>query len=129
MKHGTGWSLQQDWARTHIGDLDFPGFVRRLRNPLFRASVMAERFFWPQTFWLGGVGRVDGVDTLYRFEDLENAMQILRRRFGVDPCPATPHLRKVARPRYDALYDDETKAIIGRLYRRDIEALRYSFVP
>jgi hypothetical protein len=127
MKHGTSWSLQQRWAQTHIGDLDFAGFARRLREPLFRAAVMAERFFWPQTFWLAGAGRADGVDEVHRYENLEDAMRALRQRFELDPACVTPHLRKVSRPDFRALYDEESKAIVGRLYRRDIEILGYSF--
>jgi len=127
LKYGTNWELQQDWARAHIGDLGFADFTRRLREPLFRASVMAERFFWPQTFWLGGVGRVDGADELVRYEALDGAMQMLRLRFGLDPAPATPHLRRVVRPDFRTLYDDDLKGIVERLYRRDIEALGYSF--
>jgi hypothetical protein len=127
MKHGTGWELQQRWARAHIGTLSFAGFTRRLRDPLFRASVMAERFFFPQTFWLGGIGRSDGVDEVFRYETLDAAMRNLRLRFGLDPVRETPHLRRVARPDFRTLYDDESRAIVGRLYRRDAEALGYSF--
>jgi hypothetical protein len=127
MKEGTSWELQQKWAREHIGTLSFADFTRRLRNPLFRASVMAERFFWPQTFWLGGVGSVTGADEIFRFEELHASMRTLRVRFGLDPTPETPHMRKGDQPNFKTLYDDELTAIVGRLYHRDIEALGYSF--
>jgi hypothetical protein len=89
---------------------------------------MAERFFWPQTFWLGGVGRVDGTDQIFRYEELDCAIRTLRRRFGLDPGQQTPHLRKVDRPDFRELYDDQMRTIVGRLYRRDADALGYTFV-
>lgn len=127
MKHGTTWSLQRDWAKAHIGELDFAGFTRRLRQPLYRAKIMSERFFWPQTVWTGGVGDTSGVDAIFRFEALDEAVQTLCQRFQIEAPARTPHLRKVERPDFRALYDDEMVDIVGRLYRRDIAALGYSF--
>lgn len=128
MKQGTSWELQQTWARQHIGDLSFADFTRRLRHPLHRANVMAERFFWPQTFWLGGIGKTDGVDEIFRFEQLDQAMNTLCARLGIEPLQEVPHLRKVYRPSFKALYDEETAEIVGRLYRSDATALGYSFL-
>ena len=127
MKYGTTWSLQRDWARKHIGDLDFAAFTRRLRDPRHRAIVMAERFFWPQTFWLGGVGKTCGVDEIFRYESLSEALAAICQRIGLEPPSRTPHLRKVERPEFRSLYDEETKTLVGRLYQRDIAALAYSF--
>ena len=39
MKHGTTWSLQQDWARAHIGDQSFGEFARRLNHPLHLSLI------------------------------------------------------------------------------------------
>lgn len=128
MKHGTTWDLQQEWARKHIGDLDFTEFTRRLRHPLYRATVMSERFFWPQTVWIGGAGdRGGGVDAIFRFEALDEALDTLCRRLQIEPPAQTPHLRKVERPDFRALYDKEAIEIVGRLYRSDVAALGYSF--
>lgn len=127
MKHGTDWKMQQDWARRHIGNMDFREFTLRLRNPLFRAAVLSERFFWPQTTWLGGVGDAGGVDQLFRFEAIEPAMRQLCARFGIDRPTTTPHLRKVVKADFHALYDDMMIDIVARLYRHDIAALDYSF--
>jgi hypothetical protein len=127
LKHGTTWRLQQDWAQAYIGDLSFGDFVRRLRDPLFRARVMSERFFWPQTFWLGEVGRPSRDIDIFRFEDLEAALTAICERLDLRPPPATPHLRKVERPSFRSLYDDETRLIVAQLYRHDIKALAYAF--
>ena len=127
MKSGTDWDMQRAWARAHIGDRDFAAFTRSLRRPLHRAAVMAERFFWPQTFWLGGVGDAGGVDAIFRYEQIDEALAVLRDRFGLDAPTATPRLRRVERPHFTTLYDEETRDIVARLYRRDIAALGYDF--
>ncbi|MFM9976646.1 MAG: sulfotransferase family 2 domain-containing protein [Sphingomonadaceae bacterium] len=127
MKHGTDWPMQQEWAARHIGDLDFAAFTHRLRNPLFRATVLSERFFWPQTIWLGGLGSAAGVDALFRFEAVDAATRELCDRFGI-PAPATvPHLRKVEKGDFRDLYDGPMIDIVGRLYRHDVTALGYAF--
>lgn len=127
MKSGTDWPMQQDWAQRHIGDQDFAAFTRRVgRDPLFRARVMAERFFWPQSFWLGEE-RAQLVHDLYRFEEIDAAMATLCARLGIAPPAQTPHLRKVNKADFRSLYDEEMVAIVGRLYRADIARLGYRF--
>ena len=126
MKSGTDWPMQQEWARANIGDMDFAQFTHRVgRDPLYRARVIAERFFWPQTFWLGGVGTTAGVDTVFRFEELDAATRSICERLEITPPEATPHLRRADKPDFRTLYDPQMVAIVGRLYRRDIAALRY----
>lgn len=128
MRDGTDWPMQQQWAARHIGTQDFATFTRRVgRDPLFRAQVMAERFFWPQGFWLGGAGRPSIVTGLYRFEEIDAAMTELCDRLGIAAPTRTPHLRKGGASDFRSLYDDETSAIVGRLYRSDIAALGYRF--
>lgn len=127
MKSGTDWPMQQDWARRHIGDLDFRAFTLRLRNPLFRATVLSERFFWPQTFWLKGPSGDNGVNAIFRFETLDAGMQDICQRLKIAPPGATPHLRKAVRADLRTLYDPEMVRIVGDVYRADIAALHYQF--
>ncbi len=127
MKYGTDWPMQQDWARRHIGDLSFSEFTYRMRNPLFRASILAERFFWPQTFWLIGERDLQVVDDMFRFEAIPTAMQHLCERFGIDAPAETPHLRKTEKPGFRELYDAEMVDIVARIYRKDVESLGYKF--
>ncbi len=127
MKQGTDWPMQQEWARRHIGDQSFAAFTHRLRNPLFRASVLAERFFWPQTFWLEGERHSKGVDEIFRFEAVDAATRQLCGRFGIAAPAETPHLRKVDKPDFRKLYDAEMIDIVAKLYRQDIDALDYAF--
>jgi hypothetical protein len=89
---------------------------------------MSERFFWPQTFWLGAHGANDGVDEIFRFEAIDQATQELCARFNLSAPQTIPHLRKADRPDFRQLYDSVMIDIVGRLYRRDIQALGYAFV-
>lgn len=123
MKDGTEWPMQQQWAAQHLKDLDFRCFVYRLRNPVFRAQVMAERFFWPQNFWLRGGGSIE----LLPFEKLEEEMARLSERLSIDPPKVVPHMRKSAKPDFRTLYDDRMVAIVAGLYRQDVAALGYRF--
>ncbi len=126
MRDGTEWPMQQDWAKAHIGEMGFRDFTLKLRSPVFRAQVMAERFFWPQRFWLTDArGRIM-VDELFRFEQLDDAISSLCARLGMPRQPATPHLRKVEKPDFRTLYDEDMTALVGRLYARDIAAFGLS---
>lgn len=127
MKHGTEWAMQKDWAQRHIGEQSFAEFTYRLRNPLFRATVLAERFFWPQMFWLKGSGRNVGIDELFRFEAIDAATHKLCDKFGIAAPEKTPHLRKIDKADFRELYDGPMIDIVGRIYRRDIAALEYEF--
>ncbi len=127
MKHGTEWDMQQEWARRHIGDQSFAEFTYRLRNPMFRATVLAERFFWPQMFWLTGNGHSPGIDETFRFEDIDAATRKLCDRFGITPPTTTPHLRKVEKADFRELYDGPMIDIVAKIYRQDIAALDYRF--
>jgi hypothetical protein len=128
MKGGTDWPMQQQWAKRHVGNLDFAEFVRKLRNPLFRQVVLSERFFWPQTFWVTGRRGELLVDELYRFEDLQSALPEIAKRLGVAPPVTLPARRKSDRASSAALYTDpEMVELVGRLYAEDAERFGYGF--
>ena len=130
MKSGTDWPMQKDWARRHIGSLGFSGFVRKLRNPLYRKTVLAERFFWPQSFWLTDRHGALIVDDVYRFEDIAEALVSICARLDIDPPQRVPTHRRAARADYRSLYvDDEMIALVGRFYSDDIKRFGYSFEP
>lgn len=130
MKSGTDWPMQQEWAKRHIGDLDFEGFVRKLRNPLFRQTILSERFFWPQSFWLTDRRGALIVDELLRFEELGDAIAAICVRLGVASPEHLPVHRRSTRLDYRSLYrDDEMVQLVERLYSEDIQRFGYSFEP
>lgn len=128
MKNGTDWPMQQAWAKRHIGDHVFASFVRKLRNPLFRNTILAERFFWPQSFWLTDREGALLVDEAYRFEDIAEAMASICARLKLPPPQRMPRHRRSARADYRSLYaDEEMIALVSRLYPDDIRRFGYSF--
>jgi len=127
---GTDWPMQQEWAERHIGDLDFAGFVAKLRNPLFRQVVLSERFFWPQSFWIDDRDGSQLVDELFRFEDLGSVLPTIASRLGINLPATIPTHRATARAGSTALYASrEMIDLVGGLYARDIERFGYQFEP
>ncbi len=127
LKTGTVWPMQQKWADENMGDMDFDQFTRKLRQPLFRAKVKAERFFWPQSFWFKHTEHLRDFDRIYRFERLDEAFADLSKRFGGPNGTQIPHERKVERAPYTAIYTDQTREIVSNLYADDIDRFVYAF--
>jgi hypothetical protein len=127
MKHGTDWPMQQEWAEKHIGDASFEAFTYKLRNPLFRQLLRAERFFWPQSFWITDRRGNVIVDRVYRFESLSPDLDSLCMQIGLPKPNVVPHRRKSRELGYQELYSPEMKAIVADFYRQDIELLGYRF--
>lgn len=128
MKVGTDWPMQQEWADHHIGDLDFAGFVMKLRKPLFREIVLSERFFWPQHFWIEDRQGTTLVDEIYRFEDLATALPAIAARLGIKLPAAIPKRRESKRPLRSSMYNDPVMIeLVGQLYAEDIARFGYRF--
>ena len=122
-----GWPKQQAWADRTIGTLDFAEFVRRLGNePAYRRAVMGYDFFFPQRYFLEKRDGTVRCDRIIPFEQLSDAAALLREHF-----PQMEELgherRNASRKRYQDYYDDETRAIVGELYRQDIALCDYRF--
>lgn len=97
---------------------DFKAFLRYLerKNRLARVD---------QTSWISdGDGKLI-VDEILRFETLAEQFNVLAERLGL---PAELPRSNVSAPvDYRALYDEEAKAIVRRLYVRDFERFGYEF--
>jgi hypothetical protein len=65
------------------------------------------------------------VDFVGRYEHLERDFGYVQRRIGV--TASLPHLLRSQHPPYRDCYDDETRELVARNYRRDIEAFGYQF--
>ena len=65
------------------------------------------------------------VDELGRFETFERDVARIFRRFGFDA--EVPHLNASDRGPLGRYYDEETLALVGELYREDVE--RFSYRP
>jgi len=67
------------------------------------------------------------VDYIGRFEELEKTMRVVSKETGI-PYQPLPHKNKTKRNRdYTQYYDDETREIIARLFKKEIELFDYEF--
>lgn len=100
----------------------FADFCRR-----FHAWPLRNDFhFWPQCSWIAGADGRLLVDFVGRFERLQRdfARVCLRLGLGVRELPQLNGSRH--RP-YRDCYDDETRAMVAALSRRDVAAFGYTF--
>ncbi|MFG0282976.1 MAG: sulfotransferase family 2 domain-containing protein [Phycisphaerales bacterium JB039] len=84
--------------------------------------------FRPQVDFLRSAsGRID-LSFIGRFETIKADYEQVRQRLGA----GSPLLRRNSAPAgvpYTDVYDDESRAIVARVYRDDIASLDYSFAP
>ncbi|TRC97162.1 sulfotransferase family protein [Mesorhizobium sp. WSM4303] len=97
---------------------DFKAFLRYLerKNRLARVD---------QTSWISDRDGKLIVDEVLRFETLAEQFNVLAERLGLPG--ELPRLNVGAPVDYRALYDEEAKAIVRRLYLRDFERFGYEF--
>ena len=68
------------------------------------------------------------VNQVYRYEDLEGAMQDIAKRIGLDSRLSLKETKKTRRDRdYRSHYTPELRAIVERNFALEIEAFGYSF--
>jgi len=65
------------------------------------------------------------VDEIVRFEDFENSMKIIAKRFSLSK--KIPKLNKTVHDHYSSYYTEESKKIVGDLYEDDINYFGYKF--
>jgi hypothetical protein len=105
----------------------FESFDRFVCDWMSPENIMRNALFTPQvTFLQDRFGRID-MDFIGRFETLGEDYATLAARLGVQR--ALPHINQSRSSVYQAFYSERAVAIIGQLYRQDIEAFDYSFEP
>lgn len=67
-------------------------------------------------------------DFLGKFENLEEDFKKICKKMGVSKPPSLPHKRKSKRiDGYRDYYDEETKRLVERRYKKDLELFGYKF--
>jgi chondroitin 4-sulfotransferase 11 len=65
------------------------------------------------------------VDTIYRYENLENDFADMRNRIGIQAT--LPKKNTTKHKNYREYYTEETKKLVAELYKDDIEMFGYVF--
>ncbi len=114
------------WREAHLaGITSFPEFAERLTHPGFRAAAFSNFVFRPQWHFISDWrGRII-IDNLIRFETIEVELAAVAERIGIQL--SNRRLNASAHAPYQSYYDERSKQIVTRLYRRDIKLLGYDF--
>ena len=83
------------------------------------------RSFQPQVDWLRDTEGKISMDFIGKFESINEDFQHIKSVIGLDTI--LPHLNASIRTNYQEYYDDETRTIVARWFREDIEEFGYSF--
>ncbi len=106
---------------------DFSNFNEFVRDFNEQKHLYEEdRMFWPQSRWFYLKGKRVKYSKVIRFESLETDIRKVLLKHGMD-AQTLPHELKTDRPHFKDIYDGKSIEIIGDMYRKDIELLRYKF--
>ena len=112
-------SLWAFWNKLKKANIPFDNFVRNLSSFKFN-DVSWFTFDQPQKAWIP-----NGVTYLLRFETLDRDFVQIQNLFGcTDPLPkinASDHAD------YHTYYTDETRDIVARVFKDDIDTFGYTF--
>lgn len=112
---GTQWELPQYAKYEHY---TFKEFVRDLSD-----QILSERHVRTQISLLGSMKNVDFIG---KFESLQEDFERVCSRIGIS-CEELPHHNKMKHKSYWEYYDDETRALVSRMYKQDIDCFEYQF--
>lgn len=115
----------------HRGNQSFNEFARQ---ELLSPNSKLAYFYKPQTHFIIDPYGKTKIDYLGRFEDLHHHVNAISKRLNIKQKlrhinrSKTGTLDRKPNPfHYRDFYDDETREIIGELYRSDAEAFSYDF--
>lgn len=103
----------------HLSTMAFAQYLRELVVP------QTNQLFFPMITYLTHPDSAAPVDFLGRFENLEQDYRRLAARLDVD-LPL-PHAFASRHEHYSYYYDEETRAVVAKVYSQDLERFGYEF--
>lgn len=83
------------------------------------------KLFYPQSDWLKDKNGVNRVENILKFESLHTDFEKISQQLGMKNN--LPHLNATSKSSYKKYYDNETKEIIEKWFKEDIERFDYTF--
>lgn len=123
LRDGGANDIDRAWADRHLSQ--FRSFREFVREWVTEENVWSWIHFVPQHHFIAD--RTIMVDYVARFETLEKDFKYIASRIGntaeLKPVNAGRHAH------FTTYYDAETREIVARSYRRDIDLFGYAFRP
>lgn len=124
LKEGGFNEVDKKWFNDNLAKyVDFEDFVLKWVN---KKNINTFTHFIPQYYYLSLNGKIL-VDKIYNFENLEEAIVDINNK--LDTSITLTHKNKTINRKneYRAYYNEETKQIVGNVYKTDIELFHYQF--
>lgn len=102
-----------------------PNFDEDIQSLAYRSTEHVRLQNWP----VYAIGDEIVADMILRYESFEQDLEDLWSAIGIEPLdlPRKRSEYREDRPHYSTYYSDKSRALVGSWYRREIEALGYSF--
>lgn len=129
LKNGGMTEEDREWSNRYLGPFEnFETFVKQWVTP---SNINSWQHFKPQHRYIVDPRGNQAVDYVGRFENLCSDFKQVATTLGIDAEIA--HHNKTEHPKkfcgYRSYYTEETKEIVAKVYRRDIEIFNYEFSP
>lgn len=123
LKRGGSNAMDEQWGKSNLGDYDtFEDFVK---NWVTDDNVERYFHFIPQYRFIYDQELVLKVDFVGRFENIQADFDVVANKLGI--AERLPYVNKSQRKAYQTYYTDETRDIVSRVYRQDLELFNYQF--
>lgn len=113
--------MHREWKKKNKS----PDFDKDMKSFFYRSTEYVKLNNWS----IYGIGQDVVVDRVLRYENLTSELDSLRQALGIKKKIELPVRRKYTddRPHYSTYYSDETRDMIARWYKKEIDALGFKF--
>ena len=128
LKQGGIGFFDKDFSNEYLDDVpDFSTFVKRLESDnVFRNNILTWIHFVPQIDFLSDEYGDVALNKIIKLENINDEIPSLCKDLGISNRDMISDNSCKRKP-YQYYYDDELAAIVGTIYKQDIERLGYAF--
>ena len=119
------YRVQTNQTNLGIRPIDFKEWIKLSYGENDPRYYDKPKMFMPQLDWISDKNGEILVDIIYRFENLREDFEKICIK--LDRKVILPHLKSSQHDHYQEYFNEETKIIIARWFRKDIETFNYQF--